>query len=59
LRIEITLFKKKGFFKKVVDKSIYQFNREIATHLALESILATTIVGEKGRIDALGISIVK
>jgi predicted O-methyltransferase YrrM len=42
-----------------IAKSIYQFNNEIATDPRLESILATTIVGEKGRIDALGISIVK
>lgn len=40
-------------------KSIYQFNKEIASHPHLESILATTIVGDSGRIDALGISIVK
>jgi predicted O-methyltransferase YrrM len=40
-------------------KNIYQFNEMIAAHLHLESILATTIVGDSGRIDALGISIVK
>ena len=40
-------------------KRIYQFNEAIASHPHLESILATTIVGDSGRIDALGISIVK
>lgn len=40
-------------------KRIYQYNNEIASHPHLESILATTIVGDSGRIDALGISIVK
>lgn len=40
-------------------KDIYNFNEKIASHPLLESILATTIVGELGRIDALGISIVK
>lgn len=39
--------------------AIYQFNQEIALHPKLESVLTTTIVGKKGRIDALGISIVK
>jgi predicted O-methyltransferase YrrM len=37
---------------------IYQYNKEIASHPDLESILITTIVGEKGRIDALGLTIV-
>ena len=40
-------------------RGIYTFNQAIATHPRLESILATTIVGDSGRIDALGISIVK
>lgn len=40
-------------------EGIYQFNQKIASHPQLESILATTIVGSKGRIDALGISIVR
>ena len=40
-------------------RSIYQFNEAIASNPSLESILATTIVGDSGRIDALGISIVK
>lgn len=39
-------------------KDIYEFNEKIASHPLLESILATTIVGDLGRIDALGISIV-
>jgi caffeoyl-CoA O-methyltransferase len=39
--------------------AIYQFNRELAAHPALETILSTTIVGETGRIDALGISLVR
>lgn len=41
-----------------IAKNIYQFNRIISSHLQLESILTTTIVGNEGRIDALGISIV-
>lgn len=40
-------------------QGIYQFNERIAKDPLFESILATTIVGEKGRVDALGISIVK
>lgn len=39
--------------------SIYQFNELIASHPRLESILTPTIVGSMGRIDALGISLVK
>lgn len=39
-------------------KVIYDFNKQIATHPLLESMLATTIVGDQGRLDALGISIV-
>lgn len=39
--------------------AIYQFNRQIAHHPRLESILIPTIVGEQGRIDALGFSLVK
>jgi predicted O-methyltransferase YrrM len=38
---------------------VYQFNHAIASHPQLESILATTIVGKNGRLDAIGISIVK
>jgi len=38
--------------------AVYQFNRELAAHPNLETILSTTIVGETGRIDALGVSIV-
>jgi predicted O-methyltransferase YrrM len=38
---------------------IYKYNQEISTHPRLESILVTTIVGEKGRVDALGVSLVK
>jgi predicted O-methyltransferase YrrM len=40
-------------------KGIYTFNQQIASHPNLTSIIATTIVGEKGRVDGLGISIVK
>jgi predicted O-methyltransferase YrrM len=38
--------------------SIYAFNEAIAAHPRLESTLVTTIVGNSGRIDALGLSIV-
>lgn len=38
---------------------IYQFNQKMASHPQLESVLTTTIVGSQGRIDALGISIVR
>ena len=37
---------------------IYEFNQKLASHPQLESILVTTIVGDKGRVDALGLSIV-
>lgn len=36
----------------------YQYNQLLATNPRLETILSTTIVGERGRIDALGISLV-
>lgn len=39
--------------------SLHEFNTHLSEHPRLESILSTTIVGEKTRIDALGISIVK
>ncbi len=39
--------------------SIYAFNQKMAMHPRLESIIATTIVGNSGRIDGLGIAIVK
>ncbi|HNA61894.1 MAG TPA: O-methyltransferase [Rhabdochlamydiaceae bacterium] len=39
--------------------AVYKFNRELAAHPNLETILSTTIVGETGRIDALGISLVR
>lgn len=39
-------------------QGIYTFNRLLATHQQLESILVIKIAGEKGRIDALGISLV-
>lgn len=39
--------------------AIYQFNRQIAHHPRLESMLIPIIVGEQGRIDALGFSLVK
>lgn len=38
---------------------IYQFNQNLASHPQLESILSTTVVGSQGRMDALGISIVR
>ena len=41
------------------DSAIYQFNRKVAEHPRLESILAPIIVGDKGRLDALGISLVR
>lgn len=39
--------------------AIYKYNKEISTHPRLESILVTTIVGRQGRVDALGVSIVR
>lgn len=39
--------------------AIYAFNQKMAEHPRLESIIATTIVGNSGRIDGLGIAIVK
>lgn len=36
----------------------YRYNELIASHPQLDSILLTTIVGDNGRVDALGISIV-
>lgn len=38
---------------------IYEYNKKIANHPLLDSILITTIVGESGRLDSLGFSIVK
>lgn len=38
-------------------QGIYTFNRLIATHPRLESILLPTIVGHHGRLDALGLSL--
>lgn len=40
-------------------ESLYRFNKELAAHPRLESILTPTIVGEGGRVDALAISIVR
>lgn len=40
-------------------EGIYDFNQRIASDPRLESILISTIVGGKGRLDALGLSIVK
>lgn len=40
------------------ERGIYKFNQQLAVHPRLDSILIPTIVGEKGRIDALGLSIV-
>jgi predicted O-methyltransferase YrrM len=40
-------------------RAIYAFNKAFVSHPKLDSVLATTIVGESGRVDALGISIVK
>lgn len=37
---------------------IYTFNQKVATHPKLDSILLSTLVGEEGRTDALGVSIV-
>lgn len=42
----------------ILAQKIYDFNQILATHPQLESTLITTIVGNKGRIDALGISLV-
>jgi predicted O-methyltransferase YrrM len=39
-------------------RGIYKFNTLLSAHPRLESILIPTIVGEKGRVDALGLSIV-
>lgn len=38
---------------------IYQYNEMLASHQQIDTILATTIVGESGRIDALGISLIE
>lgn len=38
---------------------IYAFNQMIANHPSLETNLISTIVGEKGRLDALGVSLVR
>lgn len=37
----------------------YHYNQMLALHPSLETILATTIVGQRGRVDALGISLVR
>lgn len=42
----------------LASREIYEFNRMLSAHPQLESILVTTIVGDKGRIDALGLSLV-
>lgn len=39
--------------------NIYKYNAMLAAHPRLETILSTTIVGSSGRVDALGISLVK
>ncbi|QLH37552.1 MAG: hypothetical protein HWD61_07030 [Parachlamydiaceae bacterium] len=38
-------------------QSIYEYNEILATDPRIDTILATTIVGENGRIDGLGISL--
>lgn len=38
--------------------SIYHFNKLLSLHPKIESIITTNIVGEKGRLDGLGISLV-
>ncbi|HPE85470.1 MAG TPA: O-methyltransferase [Chlamydiales bacterium] len=40
-------------------KQTFAFNEILAAHPSIETILTPTIVGRKGRIDALGISIIK
>ena len=40
-------------------KHTFAFNETIANHPRIETILTPTIVGRKGRVDALGISIIK
>lgn len=39
--------------------SIYRYNSILAEHPHIETILITTIVGDCGRIDALGVSLIK
>lgn len=39
--------------------AIYQFNQYIAQHPALETLLVPTLVGDQGRLDALGLARVK
>lgn len=39
--------------------SIYAYNQKLAAHCGLETTLITTLVGELGRIDAMGFSIVR
>jgi hypothetical protein len=36
--------------------AVYAFNRYLASHPQLESVLVTTLVGPQGRIDALGLA---
>jgi len=40
-------------------QAVYRFNQQLSQHPRLESVLTTTIVRDNGRIDALGISLVK
>lgn len=38
---------------------IYAFNQLVADHPMLDSVLVPTLVGDKGRLDALGVSLVR
>ena len=42
-----------------VANRLHEFTQNLSSHPRLETVLSTTIVGEKTRLDALGISIVK
>ncbi len=44
--------------KEVIATKIYEFNRKLAAHPNIETILTPTIVGDNGRVDALGISLI-
>lgn len=63
LLITDNLIPKEGFINQPDEKDegakrIYEFNAMLASHPNIESILVPAIVGERGRVDALGISLI-
>ncbi|MDB6096710.1 MAG: putative O-methyltransferase [Francisellaceae bacterium] len=40
-------------------KGIYEFNKQLSQHSTIDTILIPTITGQQGRLDAIGISLVK